>query len=280
MVFIQWLFLAFRCLKLKHVNFESISKAISYYLGSSFVQSNKNNNPLGLVHLDPKLFLPNVETKVKNKGIQKAILIVQTQHLKDIQVSIGKHNLPSLNVLPDFEKDNYVIVDGVKFNITSQFAFGTSFSNDIELTIHYQKKQILKKKLSLTDKFPPFYLIDLDKELSDLTAMREGSIKHFDVIWNKDMSLIDTIKAIAIIDIANLTFSNENESKSFFKELINLLKKLNLKEPEKVITELSKQDATNMIMGKALKLVMIQRLSELEPNNTEIFTVIEQVANQ
>ena len=65
-------------------------------MGDSVVQSNQTNNSLGLVHLDPKLFLPNIETKVKNKGVQKAILIVQTEHLKDIQVSIGKSNLPAL----------------------------------------------------------------------------------------------------------------------------------------------------------------------------------------
>ena len=91
----------------KHINFESILKSINYYLSESIVQSNQTNNSLGLVHLDPKLFLPNIESKVKSKGVQKAILIVQTQHLKDIQVSIGKSNLPALNVLPDFERDNY-----------------------------------------------------------------------------------------------------------------------------------------------------------------------------
>lgn len=264
----------------KHINLESIIKAINYYLSSSYVQSNQLNNPLGLVHLDPKLFLPNIETKIKDKGVQKAILIVQTQHLKDIQVSIGKSSLPALNVLPDFERDNYVIVDGVKFNITAQFAFGTSFSNDIELTIQYQKKQILKRKLTLMDRFPPFYLIDLDKELHDISSMKEGSIRQFDVIWNKNMTLIEVIKAIALIDVAILTFSNENESKSFFKDLTGLLKKVDVKDAEKVITELAKQDATNMIMGKALKLVMIQRLSELDPNNQEIFSIIQQVANQ
>ena len=263
----------------KHVDFESIKKTINYYLGSSFVQSSQANNPLGLRHLEPDLFLPNIETKTKTKGVQKAILIVQTQHLKDVQVSIGKNNLPSLNVLPDYEKDNYVIVDGIKFNVTSQFAFGTSFSNEIELTIHYQKKQLLKRKLSMNDRHPPFFLIDIDKELEDLIAVKEGSIKHFDVMWSKDMPLLETIKSIALIDVTFLTFSNENESKNFFKDLINLLKRLNLKEPERVVTELSKQEATSMIMGKALKLVLIQRLSELEPNNPSIFSVIEEVAN-
>ena len=155
-----------------HINLESIVKMIKYYLESSCVQSNQVNNSLRLSHSDPKLFLPNVEFIVKNKGVQKAILIVQTQHLKDIQVTIGKSNLPALNVLPDFEKDNYVVVDGVKFTITSQFAFGTSFSNDIEVVVHYQKKQILKRKLTLNDRFPPFYLIDIDKELDEIIGTK------------------------------------------------------------------------------------------------------------
>ena len=172
-----------------------------------------------------------------------------------------------------------IIMDGVKFNITSQFAFGTSFSSDIELSIHYQKKQVFKRKIALNDKFPPFFLIDVDKELTDISAVKEGSIKHFNVLWQKNMSLVDTIKAVALIDLSLLTFSNENESKNFFKDFIGLLKKLNLKEEERIITDLSKQEATNMVMGKALKLVLIQRLSELEPNNNEIFNVIERVAN-
>ena len=263
----------------KHLNLESIIKSINYYIGSSYVQSNRTNNPMGLKHLDPKLFLTNIEIMVRNNGVQKAILIVQTQHLKDVQVTIGKSNLPSLNVLPDLE-NNYVTVDGVKFNITSQFAFGTSFSNDIELTINYQKKQILKRRLSIADQFPPFYLIDLDKELNDLTASKEGSIKQFDVLWNKEMSLLDVIKTIAVIDVAKLTFSNENEIKNFFKDLINLMKKLNLKEAEKILIDLSRQDSTNMIMGKALKLVIIQRLSEIEPDSAEIVSVVQKITSQ
>jgi tetratricopeptide (TPR) repeat protein len=263
-----------------HLSIDSINKSITYYLGTSIVQSNQKNNSMGLTHLEPDLFLTNIETKIRNQGAQKAILIVQTQHLKDIQVTIGKNNLPSLNVLPDIDDTNYVTVDGIKFNINSQFAFGTSFSNEIELSVHYQKKLIFKRKINLTDKFPPFFLIDIDKEMTEVIAVKDGSIKQFDVLWVKDMNLIDTIKAIALIDLAHLTFSNDSESKNFFKDFINLLKKLNLKEPEKVITDLSKQGATNMITGKALKLVLIQRLSEIEPNNPEIYSVIEQIANQ
>lgn len=261
-----------------HLNVESIKKTINYYLGTSFVQSNQVNNSLGLRHLEPEFFLANIETQTKSKGVQKAILIVQTQHLKDIQVSIGKNNLPALNVLPDYDKGNFVVVDGIKFTIESQFAFGTSFSNEIELVVHYQKKLILKRKLSMNDRLPPFYLIDIDKELENVIALKEGAIRQFDVMWQKDMTLIDVIKAIALIDVSNLTFGSVNESKNFFKEFINLLKKLDLNEPERVISELAKQEATNMIMGKALKLVLIQRLSELEPNNQDIFNVIQEVA--
>ena len=264
----------------KHINLDSITHAFNYYLGTSFVQSNQINNSLGLLHTSPNIFLPMLDMKLRDKGAQKAIVIVETQHLKDIQVTIGKNNLPALNVLPDISLDsNFVMVDNQKFYIKSQFAFGTSFSNDVEITVHYQKKPLFKRKLSLTEQIPPFFLIDIDQEITDVAAMKEGSIKAFDVIWQKDMSLVDIIKTISLIDNSILTFKNENEAKAFFKELLNLLKKLNLKEPEKVISELSKQDLNNMIIGKALKLVIIQRLSELEPNNDEIFSVIQYVAS-
>ena len=89
------------------------------------------------------------------------------------------------------------------------------------------------------------------------------------------MTLLDIIRNVIQFDIALFTYKNENELRDFLKDLINLFKKIHVRDCEQILQELQKQNATYTLVGPALKLVILQRFASLEPNNIEIEALIK-----
>lgn len=249
---------------------------IDFYLLSSIVQSNQPLNPNGLRHISADSYLKIIETKSRIRGAQEGILIVESKNLKGIQIYSDKKLLPSLNVYPG-ELSNYVILNDVRFNVNNQFAFGMSFVNEIEIVVNFQKKNIIKKKFSVKDKIPPFFVIDLTDELDEARILKEGGEKHFNTIWSDHMPLTEVIRSIIDMDEQYFMHKSENKQKNFLKEVSHLFKKINLKNEEKVINELLKQESTYSLKGKTLKIFILQRLASLDVNNPEITNLIELV---
>ncbi|MHA2364861.1 MAG: hypothetical protein ACXAC7_12975 [Candidatus Hodarchaeales archaeon] len=253
-----------------------IPKTLDYFLLSSIVSSSQKNNKIALRHLSADWYLPELVKQINQRGADRGILIVESEFLKDIQVFVGKHLLPSLNVIPSV-KSSYVKINNYKINVKRPFVLGTEFEGEIEINIHYKKnKGLIKRKFSVKDALPAVMHIDVTSELKEARLIREGGIKYLGGIYLRDMTLLEVIKNIANIPVKELEFNNdEKERKEILKNFTSLFKRLGRKKEEKLFTDMG--ELTSSVSGKALKLVILQRLSTLEDSD-EIDKVIKNAA--
>lgn len=254
--------------------------SFDFYFKASIVTSNQNKNSMKLEHLEGKIFFPRLISKLTTTGAQKGILVVESEFLKDIQIFTGKHLLPSLNVIYNDAGSSYVKIQGHEFTVSQSFVLGKVFEDEIEINVHYKnQKGLIKRNISVKDGLPAFFQLDISKEIKDLQKLKEGGIRHLNTVYTKDMSLVNIIQKIALIPFNRFEFENEQQEKEFLKTFSNIFKKLGQKKIEIEFNEMVSLPST--ISGKALKLVILQRLtSTSDEESDEIVKIIEQAAKE
>lgn len=262
-----------------YTNEGQIREYFDYYFQRSQVHSSQANNPTGLFHVGADRLLPKISETLAEVGAQRGLVILESQFLKELQVIAGKGALPLLNVRPGIT-GNYVEVEGLKITVEEPFAFGMSFTGELDLSINYKKtKGLVKKKLNVKDKTPALFHLNLTSEIEEASILKEGGVKEFGQLWPKKMTLVQVVRNIAHMPTSSFTFSGEGEQKDFLRELGQLFRKVGLKKVETIIGDLTKQTGV-VLQGKALKLVILQRISELEGDNPEISQIVSEVATE
>lgn len=259
-------------------DFKEIFESFDFYFETSIVSSSQTkNSSMALKHLGANQYFPKILAQLSTKGADKGILVVESDFLKDLQIFVGKRLLPSLNIIPETDS-SYVYIDDQKIQVSQPFVLGQQFEGEIELNVQYKKiKGFIKRKISVKDALPALFHLDISKELKEAQQLKEGGIRHLNAIYTKEMSNVEIIQNIANISLNKFEFKNEQQEQAFFRNFANIFKKINKKEMEKQFKEISSLPSS--IAGKALKLVILQRLaSSINEDSDEISQIVENVA--
>ena len=234
------------------------------------VSSSITGSNLRLYHMGAETYFPKIVDTLRRSRPKYGIVVFECEFYKDVEVLIGKERLPTTQILTHEDGTSYVEILGMPIPVTTPFAWATIFQKEIDVIINYNKISI-KKHLAFNPIPPTIFFYNISTEISELNTLKEGKgQKFYNKLWTVDMSIVDIMREVADISSDMFVFDT-------LKDFAEILKKLNLKDAVNVIIKLRESVP---LSGYTLKLVLLQRLSELVPDASEATTILETVVKQ
>ena len=234
-------------------------------ISSSIAGSN-----LRLYHIGAETYFPKIIDTLRKAKPKYGIVVFECEFYKDIEVIFGKEKLPTTQILTQEDGSSFVDVLGTLITVTTPFVWATTFQKEIDVTINYNKISI-KKHLSFNPVPPTVLFYNISKEISELNKLKEGKgQKFYNKVWSVDMSVVDIMRELADVPSEMYVFDA-------LKDFAEIFKKLGLKEIVNIINKLRESIP---LTGYTLKLVLLQRLSELVPDENEATDILETVVKQ
>ncbi|MFW9995136.1 MAG: hypothetical protein ACFFD4_24075 [Candidatus Odinarchaeota archaeon] len=216
-----------------------------------------------LKHPEAKIYLPRILNMIMESKPKYGILLIESSTEIDpeqVKFNLGGTLLKSIPIHAG-EKHKYVELGGITFTVDADtvqvFASMLEAKKTNELVMNYRYWPDYTEKLALTEgglvKFKK-------KELIRQLKLKDGGDEYLGRIWTRTETLTDLVRAIGKLPKSTFNFKYEQQFRQFCKEFSSVMKKIGRKEEAKILSHMAKQE---FITGESVRLVIIQRLSEI-----------------
>ncbi|HKZ42372.1 MAG TPA: hypothetical protein VJ044_15515, partial [Candidatus Hodarchaeales archaeon] len=220
-----------------------------------------------LLHLGAAEYIREINQNLPRKVDIVGIVVFESDSLKDVEIHINKAKIPLVQIIGT-EKIDF---SGVEIPVSKPFVWAATFRNHDEAVIIAQKTT-LKKSLTFLPRPPTILKFDVLKEVKEFHYTKGGTgIKFFETLWIKDDSIATIMEKLANVSSNELIFES-------FHEFTTIFKKLGRKDVFNALAKLVTQAIP--LHGEPLRLVALQRLLELAPDDERAIAVMSHVINK
>jgi len=220
-----------------------------------------------LKHVEASDYLPRIINKIMEGKPKYGIIIIESP----VKVSLEKISLllngKTLAEIPVQPRDSIKSVElgGITFSVDKDsvqvFAETLDVRKANELTVKYLNYPEYRMKLSFSGGGLIVYnLLDLLRDVK----LNDGGIEYLGRIWSRSETITDLVRAVGKLPKKTFMFKYEADYRHFCRDFGNVLKKAGQKSAAKILANMYKQE---FFTGESVRLVIVQRLSELAFNS-------------